>query len=369
MSPAQEVSMAMDDGHSSRETVGQPLDMQVRRTAENTLPGLTILGLPESDPPIVSTDPHIGAFPYRHSMTSPSLPIVTRSSTTQPDLPAHEHPITSLTRASLREVSENTESTEPARSSSSHLLQSDSPRASHFLAIHADNETDLHVAGPSCSSFSRAFSETPHIPSPPQTSTHVHLSVSPSSPTSVTSGQRSTLPSPARPSLGRKPCIVEGCTELVAPSMWRNHMNAHAKSLFPGSVPTGWLEENGLFICNKCSQLVAKSHSNSHQQKCVNRGHSMGSVDLSSNPGPTPLTNSVPIPTLDRFSFEDVSKLKCATIRHIPAKAMPIFAKVLSAALREVLNKNTEEAWLNFLMLPKCVLLPSRRKGRHHKNS
>ena len=55
-------------------------------------------------------------------------------------------------------------------------------------------------------------------PSPPQTSTHVHLSVSPSSPMSVTSGQRSTLPSPARPSLGSK-----SCTELVAPSMWRNH--------------------------------------------------------------------------------------------------------------------------------------------------
>ena len=191
-----------------------------------------------------------------------------------------------------------------------------------------------------------------------------HLSVSPSSPTSVTSGQRSTSPSPARPSLGRKPCIVDGCTELVAPSMWRNHMNA----LFPGSVPTGWLEENGPFICNQCSQLVAKSHRNSHQQKCINRGHSMamGSVDLSSIPGPT---NNVPIPTLDLFSFEDVLKLKCATIRHIPAKARPIFAKVLSAALREVLNKNTEEAWLNFFMLPKCVLLPSRRKGRHHKNS
>ena len=34
-----------------------------------------------------------------------------------------------------------------------------------------------------------------------------------------------------------------------------------------------------------------------------------------------------------------------------------------------MLNKNTEEAWLNLFMLPKCVLLPSRRKGRHHKNS
>ena len=119
------------------------------------------------------------------------------------------------------------------------------------------------------------------------------------------------------------------------------------------------------YVCNQCSQLVAKSHSNSQQQKCTNRGNSMGSVDLPSSSGP----NSGPIPTRDLVLFEDVFKLKCATIRHIPAKARPIFAKVLSAALREVLNKNTQEAWLNLFMLPKCVLLPSSRKGRHHKNS
>ena len=46
------------------------------------------------------------------------------------------------------------------------------------------------------------------------------------------------------------------------------------------------LLNNGLFICNQCSQLVAKSHSNSHQQKCTNRGNSMGSVDLPSSSGP-----------------------------------------------------------------------------------
>ena len=58
-----------------------------------------------------------------YSLPDPlSLPIVTRSSTT--DLQAH--PVTSLTHACLREVSDNMASTEPARASSSHLLQSDS---------------------------------------------------------------------------------------------------------------------------------------------------------------------------------------------------------------------------------------------------
>eukprot|EP00731_Ephydatia_muelleri_P037832 Em0574g3a len=88
---------------------------------------------------------------------------------------------------------------------------------------------------------------------------------------------------------GRKPCIVEGCREHIAPSMWRNHMNAHAKGIFAGSVPTGWLEENGLYKCEQCSQLVAKSHSNSHLQKCTNRD-----VEFSSDNPPSSSGRLVP---------------------------------------------------------------------------
>ena len=61
----------------------------------------------------------------------------------------------------------------------------------------------------------------------------------------------------------------------------------------------------------------------------------MGSVDLPSSSG----LSSGPIPTRDLVSFEDVFKLKCTTIHHIPAKARPIFAKVLSVALREVYRR------------------------------
>ena len=80
-----------------------------------------------------------------------------------------------------------------------------------------------------------------------------------------------------------------------------------------------------------------------------------------SSSGPSSLNSNSGAFTLDLFTFDEVFKLKCATIRHIPAKARPIFARALSAVLKEVINKNTEEAWLK--------LLPSKRKGRHHKNS
>ena len=49
--------------------------------------------------------------------------------------------------------------------------------------------------------------------------------------------------------------------------------------------------------------------------------------------------------------------LHCSTIRHIPIKSRPAFAGVLSAAFHSILHENSEEAWLKFLMLPKCVLV------------
>ena len=48
-------------------------------------------------------------------------------------------------------------------------------------------------------------------------------------------------------------------------------------------------------------------------------------------------------------------------------KARPAFAHVLSACLRSAAIENTEEAWVELFMLPKCVLLTPKRGGRHHK--
>ena len=59
--------------------------------------------------------------------------------------------------------------------------------------------------------------------------------------------------------------------------------------------------------------------------------------------------------------------LHCSTIRHIPIKSRPAFAGVLSAAFHSILQENSEEAWLKFFMLPKCVLVAPKRRGRHHK--
>ena len=136
-------------------------------------------------------------------------------------------------------------------------------------------------------------------------------------------------------------------------------MLLHAQGVLRGLVPITWLQEYGLFICPNCLSLVATSHINSHQKKCT---HSF-------EPSIVPTSDTIAIS--DRMwelhTFEEICKLQCRTLHHIPASAKPAFAAVLCSALRYVLYDNTEESWIKLFMLPKCILSSSKHRGRHHK--
>ena len=158
----------------------------------------------------------------------------------------------------------------------------------------------------------------------------------------------------------RKPCLVRGCTERIAPSMWRQHMTLHAQGFFPGAVPDSWLQEQNLFICPRCQGLVANSRLPSHQLKCplVNNSVRLSTFSPSSTTGAMPS----PLPT-----FEAICVLPVRTVRHIPAKDRQAVALVLSSSLRAAAFENTQEAWLKVFMLPKCTLFAPKHCGRHHK--
>eukprot|EP00731_Ephydatia_muelleri_P035891 Em0175g4a len=66
----------------------------------------------------------------------------------------------------------------------------------------------------------------------------------------------------------RKRCTIEGCTALIAPSMWRIHMSLHASGALPGQIPAEWLVDQNVFVCPHCSQLVANTRQASHLQHC-----------------------------------------------------------------------------------------------------
>ena len=151
----------------------------------------------------------------------------------------------------------------------------------------------------------------------------------------------------------RKQCIVDGCQEFIAPTMWRSHMNLHAKGVFPGEVPTWWLQEQNLTVCTNCFCLVAVSRFRSHLDRCSTIGVSGCRSFPHSSPGVScPSEN--PLPALP--TWEEVCELQCPTIRYIPHKARPAVAHVLSDVLRSICFENSEEAWLKLFMLPKCVL-------------
>ena len=82
------------------------------------------------------------------------------------------------------------------------------------------------------------------------------------------------------------------------------------------------------------------------------------------NPPVEALPFHQPDPSLP--TFEEVCLLNQPTLRFIPSRSRPAFARALSSALRCVIQENSEDAWLKLFMLPKYVL-PShgRRQGRH----
>ena len=182
--------------------------------------------------------------------------------------------------------------------------------------------------------------------------------------TNAPSPRSAFLPGPPLVTAHRKQCIVAGCQEYIAPTMWRSHMNLHAQGFFPGVVPTWWLEEQDLTVCTHCLRLVAVSHFASRLEKCPTNVSCCHSSLLSSLADSSPSENPIhALPSLDV-----VCELQCPTIRYIHHKARPAFARVQSDVLKSICYENSEEAWLRLFMLSKCVLRASRRGGRHCKH-
>ena len=153
-------------------------------------------------------------------------------------------------------------------------------------------------------------------------------------------------------------CIVKGCPEHIAPTMWRAHLSLHARGVFPDTIPFFWLEQQGLFVCHLCCQLESECNATSHLSKfsSVVPPSMIVTVDRSAEEAATLFPSLV-----------DVFQLRTPTLHHMPANALPAFASVLTQALCSVIHDNTMEAWIKLLLLPKCCLPSTKRKGRHNK--
>ena len=163
----------------------------------------------------------------------------------------------------------------------------------------------------------------------------------------------------------KKHCVVEGCLSFIAPSMWGVHMSLHAQGILRGVVPISWLEEHNSYICPHCSRPVSNSRMSSHSRNCS--GVEVTQSQITNQPSNSSNMSSNTQQTVSLPTFEEVCQLNLPTLRFIPSKSRPAFARALSSALRCVIKENTEEAWLKLFMLPKCVLPSAKRCGRHEK--
>ena len=66
-------------------------------------------------------------------------------------------------------------------------------------------------------------------------------------------------------------------------------------------------------------------------------------------------------------SLEDVFSLSAHTLTAVPTGCQQAWGTVLERALYDVAHQNTVASWTRLLMLPKCVLVASRRGGKRNR--
>ena len=177
------------------------------------------------------------------------------------------------------------------------------------------------------------------------------------------SSQRRRLDEAGSYSHGRMYCPVPGCPEsdparAAGWTCWtslRNHLAEHVAGRFAGDIPQDFLSEHRLTICTVCSRLLS-TRFGSACPSC--RPTLQRSRDQPSS------GRSIPedYPSLSEVFLTNVS---CKA--YVPKAAKHLWAQALLASIAAVLRHNDELAWLELLMLPKCVLRTSGRGGKKHR--
>lgn len=169
-----------------------------------------------------------------------------------------------------------------------------------------------------------------------------------------------SLPSgiPAGP-LPRVFCPVAGCPKACSASSpgWSSlssmkaHLQEHAAGRVDGALPIGFLREHKLDLCRVCG-LVISSRSGGACPSCWPVARAPTSSSSASR--------SLP-------SLEDVFSRSSATLKHVPKAARSLWARCLGEAVEAAMSSSSVEAWVELLMLPKCVLVVPPRRGKKHQ--
>ena len=124
------------------------------------------------------------------------------------------------------------------------------------------------------------------------------------------------------------------------------------------------MSEHGYVHCRVCGFCVSRRFGVHPTCRPLDRSHQPPAHNQSleeNDEGDVAMHGGPSLPPL-----KDVMGHRSPVLKHIPKSCRHVWAQVLTRAIAKVCAHNSVEAWTEFCMLPKAVLLPPPRKGKKH---
>ena len=159
-------------------------------------------------------------------------------------------------------------------------------------------------------------------------------------------------------------CPVLGCphANLAQAKGWgslagvKGHLKEHQAGRFSGAVPQAFLDAHNLCSCGVCGKIISL-RSNGFCPTC----HPARRAAMSNSPTEAPNTANLP-------SLDEICTTRIRLLKYVPRGVRPAWGQALAQAAAKVVWLNSTQAWTEWFMLPKCVLMAPPRRGRSHKN-
>ena len=137
-----------------------------------------------------------------------------------------------------------------------------------------------------------------------------------------------------------------------------SHANGHVTGLFSAPIASNAFDSLGYEACPRCHKFYKAAGLATHRRSCDK--NSLVVVDAVLQEALLDEGDWLP-------SLEDVFSVFVPTLSAVPTGCQQAWGVVLERALHEVATQNSVRAWTRLLMLPKCVLVASRRAGKRNR--
>ena len=127
----------------------------------------------------------------------------------------------------------------------------------------------------------------------------------------------------------------------------RKHLNEHYARCFSGAVPQAFLDAHSLCSCGVCGKIITL-RSNGTCPTC----HPARRAALANTPAEAAeSSNTASLPSLD-----EICTTRTRLLKYVPRGARAAWGQALAQAAAKVVWHNSTQAWVEWAMLPKCVL-------------